>query len=148
MTKSLRKKHVTAWTILAILLPVGIASGWLVIPNPQTTQVQQTVHIKTLPVIYKTVDKKDYLVRIRTNEIKTEWQLEWVNKCVLTVPSAVIYPKEEQQGAIDKRLLVGRIESTGEYLFPLKTGSGTAPWQQYILYDFIHDRVLDTIHLQ
>jgi hypothetical protein len=94
-----------------------------------------------------------YCIRIRTNKENTDWQLELKNKAALTVPSAVIYKVSVndsthvnsasfQPGSAQ---LIGRIEARGDYVFPLKTGEAS-PDFYFIVYDFIHDKVIDLIN--
>lgn len=146
MTKTLRKRHLQIWTILALLLPVGIISGWLVIPREQNIKLLQPAPVKALPVVFKSIERASYAIKIRTDEAKQQWQMEWKSKCILTIPSAVIYKLNEPAIDSAKRELIGRIESTGDYIFPLKNDSTTAASLHFILYDFIHEQTMDTIN--
>jgi hypothetical protein len=107
-----------------------------------------------LPVIVKSKDAKDFSINIRSNNEKTLWQLEWKNKTVLMVPSAVIYrasPSPSGGGENnafnpEQAELIGRIETKGEYIFSLKMDSPGLQQLHFILYDFIHEKTIENIH--
>jgi hypothetical protein len=146
MTKNLRKKHLQFWTVLAVLLPVGIISGWLVIPDQQHVKLLQQSSPALLSAVYRSIDKPSYAINLRTDETKKQWQLEFKNKQVLTVPSAVVYQVDTADTT--KRKLVGRIEAKGDYVFALQQDSAGRVPTHFILYDFIHEETLDTINLK
>ena len=156
MIKTLRKRHRQIWTAWAILLPLGILLAWLAIPNQPPIKLLQASATEPLPVIVQTNDAPDYTVNIRSNEMRTEWQVEWCNKTVLTVPSAVIYkasPNPSEGGVSEKfspqnAELVGRIEATGKYIFPIRIDSTGLSDIDLVLYDFIHEKVIDRINFQ
>ena len=163
MIKSLRKRHRQVWLIWLVLLPAGIIFSWLVIPNQQPIKLLETQAEELLPEIISTVDHKDYQANLRSNTGKTHWQLEWKNKAVLTVPSAVIYkvsppkesfrtnPSEKETSETFKPAnseLIGRIEAKGDYVFSLVADSAGYKKLQLVLYDFIHQKVIDTINFQ
>ncbi|CAN5727069.1 hypothetical protein BH10BAC3_BH10BAC3_05450 [soil metagenome] len=143
MTKTLRKRHLQIWIALAFLLPVGIISGWLVIPNQQNIMLLQSTPVDTLPLVYKSIDKPSYTINLRTDAAHQKWQLQWKNKCVLTVPSAAIYKQSSMEDST-RRQLVGRIEAKGDYIFSVTSDS--MPPAHFILYDFIHGQTIDTIN--
>ena len=154
MIKPLRKRHLQIWTAIAILLPLGIIFSWLVIPNPVPVKILQAPTVELLPVIHSKKDTIQYCINIRTNKEKTSWQLEWKNKLALMVPSAVIYkasPNPSEGGTFgsfkpNSSQLIGRIEATGDYVFPLPIDSTIQEQLQFVLYDFIHEKVIDTIN--
>jgi hypothetical protein len=133
-----------AW---AVLLPVGIVFSWLVIPNQTPVKLLKGLSQELLPVIIRSKDVKDYTLNIRSNKENTEWQLEWKNKTVLMVPSAVIYKIENPADDITKWQLIGRIETKGMYLFTLPNDSSGYKQLNLILYDFIHEKKIDSINL-
>lgn len=155
MIKSLRKRHRLIWIAWAVLLPVGIVLAWLVIPDQSSVKLLKSSSIELLPVILKSKDAKDYSINIRSNKENTVWQLEWRNKTVLRVPSAVIYNASlspSNAGTSDafnpeQSFLIGRIETKGDYVFPLKSDSADLQHLRFILYDFIHDKIIETINL-
>jgi hypothetical protein len=146
MIKPLRKRHRQIWMAWAVLLPLGIVFAWLVIPNQTPVKLLRTETEALLPEVVRTNDKKDYLVTVRSNKEKTQWQLEWKSKTVLTVPSAVIYRKINSNPDITKQQLIGRIEARRYYVFALPDDSSGYKQLQLILYDFIHQRTIDSIN--
>ena len=107
-----------------------------------TENLLQPIAPLALPVIINTVEKENYTIRLRGND-NTASQLEWINKSVLTFPTAVIYKIYPANKGIDGAELIGRIEARGTYRFELKPDSLNA--YHFLLYDFIHRQIIDTI---
>ena len=145
--KPLRKAHRRIWTAWAILLPLGILVSWLVIPNPMPVKALGQPGIELLPVIKHSEEKPAYCLRIRSDEGDSKRQLEWWNKLPLTVPSAVIYKTraESKTGTFDpgSAELIGRIETKGSHVFPLAKDSSANQELHFVLYDFIHQQIID-----
>jgi hypothetical protein len=146
MMKPLRKRHLQIWTTMAVLLPAGIVLSWLVIPNPIPIKKLSAPHAELFPRILAEKNNAQYCVSIRANEDKTQWQLAWTNKLALTVPSAVIYQVEDSGSDISKAQLIGRIETREQYVFPLKMDPAQNNKLHLLLYDFIHEKIIDTIN--
>jgi|SRR5687767_6011306 len=146
MIKSLRKRHRQVWLIWLVLLPAAIIFSWLVIPNHQPVKLLRSETEALLPEIVRSADKKDYQIIIRSNKKRTQWQLEWKSKTVLTVPSAVIYRIMDSNTEITKEQLIGRIEAKGDYVFALPGDSSGNKQLQLVLYDFIHEQKIDSIN--
>ena len=155
--KPLRKRHLQIWTISAWLLPAGIVFAWLAIPNQQPVKLLQSPDLSLLPVIKQTRDFNDYTINIRTNNNNTGWQLEWKNKTLLKLPSAVIYrihPASSAKVEPDISFepgnaeLIGRIETRGDYVFPLSQDGAGFGSLRFILYDFIHEKIIDSINFK
>lgn len=146
MIKNLRKRHLQVWVLLALLLPAGIIASWLAIPNQQPVKIIKTAEIQLLPLIVHTAGTDNFQVNIRSSNDRSVWQLEWINKTVLTAPSAVIYKINARAFNPATAELVGRIETKGRYIFPLKPD--TTGWRQakLVLYDFIHEQKMDSIN--
>jgi hypothetical protein len=128
---------------MLILIPTGIISATLVIPKPATNPVLQPSVTKALPVVVKTIDKDGYRMNLRGNDANPT-QAEWINKKALTVPTAIIYKIVSGKKGVESNDLIGRIESRGTYHFDLKTDSTNN--YRFILYDFIHQQVIDSIN--
>jgi hypothetical protein len=129
-----------------VLIPVGIVTAWLSVKQPVHNTVLQTGTAEGLPNVISSVDGKDYTVRLRSRSSLPE-QVEWINKAILTVPSAVIYETVAGSADIKSADLIGRIEAKGDYYFPLKTNSIDAK-PKFILYDFIHEEIIDSINFR
>jgi hypothetical protein len=147
MIKPLRKRHVQIWYTLAVFIPIGIISAWLVVPKPVRDHLLNPVPASALPVIIKTVSTDNYTVSLRRAADWSAMQLEWINQSPLTAPSALIYetrPGQELRGP-EGAALIGRINSRGSYHFPLEKDS-TNEHRSFMLYDIIHHRVIDRIN--
>jgi hypothetical protein len=157
MIKSLRKRHLQIWTLWALLLPIGIITAWLAVPKPVIDKLLQPGASAALPVLLKSIDKKSYTVNLKTNEDKSQYQLEWINKEVSTASSSLIYkaspnpasplpsPKEreKEEGALEEAELVGRIDARGIYHFALSKDSTNN--YNFILYDIIKKQIIDSL---
>ena len=104
--------------------------------------------MELLPVIKYTTEKKEYKINIRTNKENTAWQLEWKNKLALAVPSAVIYQVKGNNNDITKAQLIGRIEARGDYVFQLKRDSVKQQDFSFLVYDFIHEKIIDNVNFK
>ena len=151
MIKSLRKRHFQRWLLLAIALPAGIVSAWLVIPKPLHQDLLQPGNSLALPVLCKGVDRGRYLINLRCNTDSTAFQLEWINKSPLTTPSALIYlagenDKVMERGdtAMGQGDLIGRIGGRGIYHFSLKGKMANSPIKLAV-YDILHHRIIEQI---
>jgi hypothetical protein len=147
MIKTLRKRHLQVWVLLMVLLPAGIIFSWLAIPNQAPVKLLQSSSQTPLPAIVKTAELPAYTINIRTNDKHSTWQLEWINKLVLRVPTSVIYQVSDTSNAIAKAKLIGRIETSGTYFFPLENVDEQNP-PHFILYDFIHQEIIDHINFK
>ena len=65
MIKSLRKRHLQIWIILAILLPFGIVVAWISVPEQAKDKLLQPASAQVLPVILASAEKDNYTVRVR-----------------------------------------------------------------------------------
>jgi hypothetical protein len=148
MIRSLRKKHLQVWSAMLLLLPAGIVISWLAIPNQAPVKLLQSPSVNLFPAIHKTKDVINYKVNIRANKEHTEWQLEWKNKTVLTVPSAVIYQLNDTSDEISNAQLIGRIETSRSYVFPLPGYKHGNTGSRFILYDFIHQQIIEQINFK
>lgn len=141
MIRPLRKRHLQVWIAWAVLLPIGILFAWLVIPNQSPVKLLQEPSQDLLPVIKSSAENENFMLNIRSNAENSKWQLEWLNKKMLTVPSAVIYDIRDGE-----RQLVGRIETKGRYLFMLQQDSLSSIDKTFLLYDFIHEKIIDSLN--
>jgi len=149
MMKPLRKRHLAIWITLAILLPAGIAVAWLAIPEQPVQKLLQPPTSTALPVVLKKSDKPNYTVTIRRSTDGSQLQLEWINKEVLQYPTATIYAGTAITNPPQAKL-IGRIEARGNWYFPLDSTLSATPGNtdHFILYDFIHQQVIDTINFK
>lgn len=142
MIRPLRKRHLQIWSALAVLIPVSIVSAIIVRPKNIAGSLLQPTSTEALPVVIKTIEKENYVVRLRGSD-QSATQLEWVNRNTLTFPTAVIY-KTHGPFSPQHDDLIGRIEARGTYYFALKPDSEHA--YHFILYDFIHRQKIDSLN--
>ncbi len=149
MIKPLRKKHLQIWISLAILLAAGIVTAWLAVPKQPAQKLLQPETFAPLPVVLKQSDKQYYTVAIRSNTAGSQLQLEWINKTALPYPTATIYAGSTTKD-LEKAKLIGRVEARGNWYFALDTTFNANPayTDHFILYDFIHQQVIDTINFR
>jgi hypothetical protein len=148
MIKPLRNTHRRIWLMLALLLPAGIIAAWLVAPDSAPVTILSEPAQQLLPVIQAKRESAQYCIYIRSSMDNTDWQIEWKNKLPLTVPSAVIYRTEGRERNIHKAQLIGRIEARGDYVFRVQPDSTWHNELNLLLYDFIHERVVDSLNFK
>lgn len=136
--KPLRKRHLQIWTLLAILIPAVIISGYMVVPEKATSRLLEENGSPALPVVINKLETKNYSVYLRSTADKKNHQLQWVNTKASTQPYSLVYMKTDEG-----KELIGRIGSTGTYYFPIKADS-TGRYK-FILYDIIHRQITDSI---
>lgn len=138
MTKPLRSIHLRAWSLLALLVPAGILSAYLAVPQKSTSQLLQHEHTTALPVLAGNVERNDYTVSLRCSAEKNQYQLQWTGHATNTIPSLLIYRLRGTEAEI-----IGRTGPAGSYFFPLEKDSLNT--YCFTLYDIIHRHVTDTI---
>ena len=145
--KPLRKRHLLIWRILAILLPAGIVVAWIAVPNAITQPLLQPENNSPLPIVLRKAISREYAVSIRTNEDTSLLQLEWINDKILQYPTATIYAEDGAAKTINDMKLIGRIEARGKWYFRLDSTFKHVRVSRLLLYDFIHQQIIDTINL-
>ena len=148
MIRPLRYAHRYVWLVIAAVLPAGIFLAWLVIPNAVPVEKLLRQELELLPVIQQQKQSEQYCVNLRSDRAKTAWQLEWKNRMPLTIPSAVIYQTIGDVKDISKMRLIGRIESRGDFVFQLPIEDGSRQPIGLIVYDFIHEKIVDSINFK
>lgn len=141
MIKSLRNKHGQIWLLIAIFLPIMVVFSWFIVPGTISMKKVLRPTYDLLPVVKASRESDQYCVYVRCNRKQTGWQLQWNNKLALTSPSAVIYIVEGNS----RSRMVGRIEARGQYVFPLDHPEKAL---NLVLYDFIHDKVIDSLYFR
>lgn len=147
MIKPLRATHLLIWKALAVLLPASIVVAWLSIPQQPLQPLLQPAQQQALPVVVKKIDYPNYTVAVRRSADASALQLEWINKTTLQYPTATIYSVSKGAG-MDHAKLIGRIEARGDWYFALDASFNASPvaTDHFILYDFIHRQIIDTIN--
>lgn len=139
--KPLRKRHLQVWILLAVLIPGGIISGYMAVPKQEYSKLLQEDRMMALPVEINKIENKNYSVYLRSSADRKNYQLQWINKGESIQPSSLIYKLSNGE-----KELIGRVESTGTYFFPLKTDSTNK--YNFIVYDIIHQQTTDTINFK
>ena len=150
MIKPLRKRHFQIWTVMAVVLPGAIILAWLSIPTKKSQPLLQSSARTALPLLLEKGENENYLVTLRGSLDTSHFQLEWINKKILQYPTASIYEMAQDGISIDSSKLIGRIETAGEWHFLLDSTFTYRPDHVYrfLLYDFIHQQIIDTINLK
>jgi hypothetical protein len=142
MNKQLRKRHRVIWFFIAAIIPFLLLVSWLLIPQLEPVKAVAQSQPGALPVVLKTLELPNhYEANLRTNN-RGDYQLEWRSYAALRIP-AVIYQLKDN----GKQFLIGRIEARGIYRFPVQSDSTSNDFR-FQLYDFIHERVIDTINIR
>ena len=100
-----------------------------------------------LPRIFSQADRPEYSVSLRTNDNRTAWQPQWINKqSPDNLPHWFVNgPKFRQPAAsfqLDRSVIIGRIGAKGAYRFALDTAiEQTEPEKSSPMISF-HEQVL------
>lgn len=145
MTKSLRSWHFRIWTLLALLFPLSLFVAWWAIPEIPYVVLPDREQITALPLLLQSQETPQHIVNIRANPEKTVLQVEWKNKTALLVPTAIIYRQLKGVKDITNNEIIGRIEARGEYRFPVSRDSSESRELHLVVYDFIHNVVIERL---
>lgn len=146
MERALRKRHRQIWYAMVMIVPPLLLLSWLVIPDTAPVKEIRIAPATVLPEIVYAGGTENFQANLRSNADRTIWQLEWINKKVLAVPSAVIYKSNGNTFDPAAAQIAGRIETKGRYYFPLQDTTAIRRPVKLIVYDFIHERVIDSIN--
>jgi len=162
MIKSLRKRHLQIWLLLAALIPVGIIVAWMSVPKKVTQELLQKVAPASTYHTIASVEKENYKINILvpnsvTIKHPTGWEfdlmVEFINKKEATTDSLLLYKViDVADNNIDKQELLGRIESKSTQEFRLKffdlrvTNNKFDYRDKFLLYDIMKKQVVDSIN--
>ena len=138
MIKPLRKSHLQIWTLLAILIPAGIISAYMVVPKEALDKLLQEDKTAALPVEIKKIEQRNYNAYLRSSADKKQYQLQVNVINESTTPSSLIYQINNGE-----KELIGRVATRGNYFFSVKADSTNTC--NFILYDIIHQQTIDTL---
>ena len=138
MNKILRKRHLQIWVFLAVMIPAGIITAWVTVPEKATDTLLQPGPGQSLPILLNSIETEFYTANLKSTSDKSQYQLEWINKKNSLFPSSLVYQK-----AIPENELIGRIDARGAYFFPLRMDSLNS--YHFILYDIIKNLVIDSL---
>ncbi|MGG9960611.1 hypothetical protein [Ferruginibacter sp. SUN106] len=139
MIKPLRRRHLQIWSLLAILIPAGIISAYIVVPEKVLSKLIEENKAAALPVEIKKLQRKNYVAFLRSSTDRKNYQLQISIISESTTPSSLIYQIHKN----DKEL-IGRTATKGSYYFPLKADSTGS--YNFLLYDIIHQQNIDTLN--
>lgn len=128
------------------MLPAGIITALLAVPKTAINKLLQPEISAALPILVKSIDKKNYTVNLKSTRDKSQYQLEWINKEVSITPSSLIYkafPNPAKGGALEESELIGRIQTRGTYYFNVSKDS-TGKYD-IVLYDIIKKQIIDSL---
>ncbi|MEZ4830218.1 MAG: hypothetical protein R3C61_28625 [Bacteroidia bacterium] len=165
MTPALRKRHFFSWVVLAIAVPLGFYLAILAIPPiPRNPDIPRLVakpleelvrQSETYPsgVSATLRSQTRSMVESGTDnglpEMKdTSFQVEISVSQPFRAPSVLVYLSlTPGSKSVDGRLLLGRLDTTGEYRFNLDQLSAAPEAMYLIFYDDFHDKILEEIKL-
>ncbi|GAB2817410.1 hypothetical protein [Ferruginibacter profundus] len=139
MIQPLRKKHLQIWSLLAILIPAGIISAYMIVPKEVVNKLTGKNNAAALPVEIKKLERKNYSACLRNSTDRKNYQLQINILNESTTPSSLIYQLNK-----DDNELIGRTASKGNYYFSLKADSSGS--YSFLLYDIIHRQNIDTLN--
>ena len=142
MIIQLRRRHYYTWLILAVLLPILVLLAYFNIPeNAESNFNRQGI----LPYekVLKSKKTDDLEAKIRVNS-KQNFQLELtILKPIEGAANQVFVANSSQKTS---KVLIGSIESTGVYRFPLPDSLGKSPIS-LIIFDVIKQKEILKIEI-
>ncbi len=145
MIRTLRKRHLQIWSLWALLLPLGIVAA-VVSRKPEAIVKSAPVPNEREPVLIKEQMWNSNIIQLRGRDNSAISKLVWINKAPLNVPSATLYFSVANTDNITTAQYIGRIEGRGDYAFALDTREARSFY--IILYDFIHQKIIDRIEIK
>ncbi|MBD0368337.1 MAG: hypothetical protein ICV53_19810 [Flavisolibacter sp.] len=145
MIRPLRKRHLQIWSLCALLLPLVIVAA-VISRKPEAIVKSAPAQNEWEPVIIKEQMWRGNIIQLRGKDQSSITQLVWKNKEPLNVPSATLYFSASNTKNINAAQYIGRIEGRGDYAFAFEPKG--APSFFIILYDFIHQQVIDRIEIK
>lgn len=144
MNTKLRRRHLQIWVLLFFALPILIFLAQLTIPVYPISKLEEKKENYFLPLLLKKYERSSYMLIVKTDTQHTVQSFEWINKQPLQSPSALLYmTSTTKEFSTSDALLIGRIEARGSHQFLVEKNN----YDQLIVYDFIHNKVIDTINL-
>lgn len=148
MTKNLRRKHLYAWLLLAILLPSAIVVAVLSVKKP-VLQTSTKPTISSVIPAFKTWEKKNYKLILRIDSSSRMAQIEWSKKTKAFFPAVNLYLTNAGHNNIERGLLVGSVGDKNNYLFSLDTAVlNNLPDHKILIHDFIRNHILDSLNFK
>lgn len=129
-----------------MLLPLGIIAA--VISRKPEAIIKSTPAQKEelQPVVIKEQMWKGNFIQLRGKDVSAVTQLVWIQKEFLDVPSATLYLSSAEVNSISQATYIGRVEGRGDYVFSVS--QNPAPPFYLIVYDFIHQKIIDRIAIK
>ncbi|HEY0678172.1 MAG TPA: hypothetical protein VGD17_07790 [Chitinophagaceae bacterium] len=146
MMKPLRKKHLFIWIGLAAIMPAGIISAWMARPEKIISEPIEKNNSISFTKVVKEVKTEKYSIRLLCNSDNSSCQLQYNSLVPQDLPSALLYRMMPGATGINGNELLGRIGERRTYQFDIPVaGRKSMEQQAFILYDFIHQQIIDTI---
>ena len=149
MILPLRKRHLFTWATLAVLLPVGFVSAYLVIPKPVADRVEYFGQATPLEKVLGTGDDEFFLVNYRSSIDDSIKQVEIVIKKPLSKPFALAYLSVIPEPAtVEGLMLLGKLGSKGVYRFNLNQPVIISGNFYIVFFDFIKKEKFHSLKIQ
>jgi hypothetical protein len=148
MTKNLRRKHLYAWLLLAVLLPSAIVIARISVQKPVIQISTESAISSSFPAV-KTWERKDYTIVLHADENYNTVQLEWIKKSKGFFPAVNLYLASAGGNNIERGLLVGSVGDKNSYLFSLDTAMlNNLPDHKILLHDFVRNHIIDSLNFK
>ena len=145
MIRTLRKRHLYTWLILAVLLPVGFFAAYSVIPKvePVDQRVQYFDQKVIGPIIAEADGNNDAIgISIRSTKDKKLKQLEVEVRTPIASPSAFIYVSNRKTESIEEAQIVGALGTKGRHFITLDATISAQSIQTILIYDKIKNELI------
>ena len=148
MIRSLRKRHLSIWVVLGILLPIGFVMAFLAISEfePVDQQLQFSLE-EAFPKVVGTGETDYIAVQIRQDPRTLLKQIEIEVKQPLAAASALVYLTKSADQKIENGQLLSKLGAKGNYRIELDSTLSAQNTYQLLFYDQIKAAIIDKIQL-
>lgn len=136
MTPALRKRHQRTWWFLGFAL--------LLIWGASTAVINKNKGIKNQPSV---IPSEEIKVSIKNGPSSNTQKISVQINRPLSSPQTMVYLTDNENNEIEKCQLLGRIDGTGIFDFPLDSVSIVMPQKIIKGYDAIHQKELFSVVL-
>ena len=148
MIRSLRKRHLSIWILLGLLLPIGFVMAFLAVPklDPVEQKLQFGLE-EAYPNVIGSGETDLLAVQVRENPMTGLRQIEIEVKQPLEAASALVYlTKSPAEEIVDGQLL-SQLGAKGKYRIELDSMLSAQKTYHLLFHDQIKASTIDKIQL-
>lgn len=148
MIRSLRKRHLLTWALLAILLPIGFITAFWAIPQEQSIAQELQFDVpEAFSTLLQSNETENLKVQLRESPSNRLKQVEIEVKQPLGRTSALVYLADSNIQTAEEGQLLNQLGAVGVYRITLDSTLSAQTAFHFLFYDKIKGEVFDKIQL-